>query len=326
MRLPVLCGTFGAALVAATLVGCGGGNNETAGGGPTGTVVVDGSSTVFPISKAAQLGYAKVRGRDVKVLVGNHGTGGGFGRYLQGEVDIVDASREAKPTEEEQAKEKGYEWTRFLVGYDGITVVTNPANTWAKTLTVEQLKRTFEPNSTVKTWKDLDPSWPDRQIVIYAPDNDSGTFEFFTEAIIGEKEQRKDIQVSPDDNILVKGVSGDEGGPGVLRLRLLRGEQGTPQRRGRAERPGRRAGPAQPRDDPRAGVHAAVPPAVPLRQECVDGEAGHGRLPALLHRAHRDAGHQGRLRPADGRGHQAENLKKLPGGTDAPAEAVAEVQ
>ena len=140
-----------------------------------------------------------------------HSTTGGFGRYLQGEVDIIDASRPAKPDEEAKAKAQGIEWTRFLVGYDGITVVVNPANDWAKSLTVEQLKTIWEPNSKVTTWKDVDPSWPDRKIVLYCPDKDSGTFEFFTEAIVGKaKKQRDDGQASSDDNTLVKGVAGDK--------------------------------------------------------------------------------------------------------------------
>jgi phosphate transport system substrate-binding protein len=179
-------------------------------------VVVDGSSTVFRISKAAQVSYTKANGSGVNVLVGNHGTGGGFGRYLQGEVDIVDASRKAKPEEEAKAREKGLEWARFTVAYDGITVVVNPENTFVKSMTVEQLKKLFEPDSKVTTWKDLDPSWPDRKIVLYTPDNDSGTYEFFVEAIIGQKAQRKDVQASSEDNVLVTGVAGDVDGLGYF--------------------------------------------------------------------------------------------------------------
>ncbi len=205
-------------LTASVLTGCGGDSGSGGpGGGETGTVVVDGSSTVYRISRAAQLGFKKLE-PDIKILVGNHGTGGGFGRYLQGEVDIIDASRDAKPEEESQAKEKGLEWTRFLVGYDGITVVVNPKNDFVKSLTVEQLKRLFAPDSTVTTWKQLDPSWPDRKIVLYAPDTDSGTFEFFTEEIVGKdvKTQRPDVQVSPDDNTLVTGVKNDVDGLGYF--------------------------------------------------------------------------------------------------------------
>jgi phosphate transport system substrate-binding protein len=193
--------------------GCGGGGG---GKGAGGEVIVDGSSTVFRISKAAQEGYAKVN-PDTLVVVDNHGTGGGFGRYLQGEVDIVDASRTAKPDEESKAKAQGIEWTRFHVGYDGITLVVNPKNDFVKQLTVEQLKALWGPDSTVKTWKDLDPTWPDRKIALYCPDDDSGTYEFFVEAIIGKgKGQRHDVQASADDNTLVQGVAGDPDGIGYF--------------------------------------------------------------------------------------------------------------
>jgi phosphate transport system substrate-binding protein len=179
-------------------------------------VVVDGSSTVFRISNAAQEAYNRIN-PEVDVVVDNHGTGGGFSRYLQGEVDLVDASRPAKPDEEAKAKAQGLDWTRFLVGYDGITVVINPGNAAVKELTVDQLKAIWSPGSTVKTWKDVDSTWPDQRIVLYSPDRDSGTFEFFTEAINGKaKSQREDVQASSDDNILVKGVAGDRDGLGYF--------------------------------------------------------------------------------------------------------------
>ncbi len=175
----------------------------------TATIDVDGSSTVYRISKAAQEAYAEVK-PDVNVVVLNHGTAGGFGRYLQGDVDVVDASRDAKPDETAKAKAQGIEWTRFLIGYDGITVVVHPENQFVKSLTVEQLKAIWAPESKVKTWKDVDPSWPDKKIALYSPDHDSGTFEFFTEAIVGKaRSQREDVQVSGDDGQLVTGVAND---------------------------------------------------------------------------------------------------------------------
>jgi phosphate transport system substrate-binding protein len=210
-----LSGKFGRDIVllatAVIAAGCGGG-----GGGSRGVVVVDGSSTVFRISNAAQEAYSQIN-PEVDVVVDNHGTGGGFSRYLQGEVDIVDASRPAKADETAKAKAQGIEWTRFLVGYDGITVVVNPANEAVKELDVAQLKAIWGPESKAKTWKDVDPSWPDSRIVLYCPDRDSGTFEFFTEAITGKaKSQREDVQASSDDNILVKGVAGDRDGLGYF--------------------------------------------------------------------------------------------------------------
>ena len=222
---------FASALLALTLVGCGdtGGGAASNGGGGTsaaptpaptggagGAVVVDGSSTVYPISVAAQEAYKKVD-PSVNVVVDIHGTSGGFSRYLQGEVDIVDASRKAKPEEESKAKSQALDWTRYTVGYDGITVVVNPKNTFVKSLTVEQLKKIWEPNSKVKSWKDVDPSWPDTKMVLYCPDTKSGTFEFFTEAIVGKaKSQREDVQASSDDNTLVSGVAGDPGAIGYF--------------------------------------------------------------------------------------------------------------
>jgi phosphate transport system substrate-binding protein len=215
-RRPVI-GRMSLLALASIFVGC----NPP---GPTGVsaskdttpVVVDGSSTVFRISKTAQEEFARVD-EDVEVVVGNSGTSGGFSKYLQNEVDIVDASRAAKADEESRANEQGMPWVKFVVGYDGITVVVNSKNDFVKELTVEQLKALWAPDSKVKTWKDLDPSWPDREIKLYSPDDKSGTFEFFTEAIVGkQKSQRKDVQASSDDNTLVRGVGGDPDGLGYF--------------------------------------------------------------------------------------------------------------
>ncbi len=192
--------------------GCG------SGGGPSALqpIIIDGSSTVFRISQAAHLAYRKVA-PEVVVVVDYHGTGGGFSRYGDGEVDIVDASREAKADEEARANAEGMPWTRFLVGYDGITLVVNPRNTWAKALTVAQLKALWEPGSKITKWRDLDPAWPDQAIVLYSPDNNSGTFEFFTQEIVGHAgNQRDDVQQSSDDNTLVSGVAGDVGALGYF--------------------------------------------------------------------------------------------------------------
>jgi phosphate transport system substrate-binding protein len=208
---------IGLLAVASALVGCGG-DDEGKGGqvADTTAVVLDGSSTVFRISKAAQEEFHEVD-PNVEVVVGNSGTGGGFAKYLQNEVDIVDASRPAKPDEETKAKAQGIPWVHFLVGYDGITVVVHSKNDFVKELTIEQLKKLWEPDSKVKTWKDLDPSWPDREIKLYSPDDKSGTFEFFTEATVGKaKSQRKDVQPSSDDNTLVRGVAGDPDGIGYF--------------------------------------------------------------------------------------------------------------
>jgi phosphate transport system substrate-binding protein len=214
MRVHRWIGVGWALLALSPLAGCGGTAGTSADRAP---VTVDGSSTVYRISMAAQEAYDEVK-PDARIVVDYHGTGGGFGRYIQGEVDIVDASRAAKPEEEAQAKQKGLDWTRFLVGHDGITIVVNPKNDFVKALSVAQLKSLWEPDSKVATWKQLDPGWPDRTISLYSPDDDSGTFDFFTEAIVGKaKAQRKDdVQASSDDNVLVNGVEGDPDGLGYF--------------------------------------------------------------------------------------------------------------
>ena len=206
-----------AALVAATSLipaGCGGGSSGTT---AAKEVVVDGSSTVYLINRAAVESYNKVK-PDVVVVADKHGTGPGFGKYAKGETDVVGASRPARAAEEKLAADAGMmPWTRYVVGYDGITVVVSAKNDFVKSLTVAQLKALFGPDSKVTTWKDLDPSWPDRKISLYSPDNDSGTFEFFTEAINGKsKSQRKGVQQSSDDNQLVTGVANDADGLGYF--------------------------------------------------------------------------------------------------------------
>jgi phosphate transport system substrate-binding protein len=197
------------------LAGCGGGGG--AGGlGPAPAIVVDGSSTVYRISMAARDSFNLIEPSTV-IVVDYHGTGAGFSRYMEGEIDFVDASRAAKPGEESKAKAQGIDWTRFLVGYDGITLVVNPKNDFVKSLSVEQLKTLWEPASKIMSWKDIDPAWPNRKIILYSPDDDSGTFEFFTEAIVGKsKSQREDVQMSSDDNFLVHGVSNDTDGLGYF--------------------------------------------------------------------------------------------------------------
>lgn len=190
---------LGILLTLALSTGCGG----------TLPIVIDGSSTVFPISDAAREAFKSVH-PDVRIKVDNHGTGGGFGRYLAGEIDIVDASRPAKPEEAEKAKAQGLDWTAFTIGHDGLTVAVHSSNDFVDSLTVEQLRRLYAPESAVHTWKDLNPAWPDRKIILFSPDNDSGTYDYFVEAILPkEKAQRQDVQASADDNTLVTGVSGD---------------------------------------------------------------------------------------------------------------------
>jgi phosphate transport system substrate-binding protein len=211
--------TIGLALVFGLAAGCTNSGGPGGGGGALAAapaVIVDGSSTVYRISMAARDAFQKVKPAAV-VVVDYHGTGAGFSRYLEGEVDIIDASRAAKPSEESKAKAQGIEWSQFLVGYDGITLVKNPKNDFVKSLTVAQLKTIWAAGSKAMTWRDVDPAWPDRKFILYSPDNDSGTFEFFVEAIVGKDAgQRDDVQQSSDDNTLVIGVAGDPDGLGYF--------------------------------------------------------------------------------------------------------------
>lgn len=182
----------------------------------TGEISVDGSSTVYPISEAVAEEFAKVN-PDVTIGVAKAGTGGGMKRFGAGEIDICDASREIKPEEDAACKEKGIEHVRFTIATDGIAIVANPENTWCDSLTVEQLKKLWTPDNPAKTWADLDPSWPSEEIELYGPGTDSGTFEYFTEEIVGEKNSsRGDYSPSEDDNVLVTGIAGNKNALGYF--------------------------------------------------------------------------------------------------------------
>jgi phosphate transport system substrate-binding protein len=181
-----------------------------------GKVSIDGSSTVFPITEAVAEEYRAEQPR-VKVNIGVSGTGGGFKKILNGEIDINDASRKIKAKEQKIADEKGIKMLEIPVAYDGITVVINPKNTWATNMTQEQLHKLWMPGSTVKKWSDLDPSWPKEDIKLYGPGTDSGTFDYFTKAINGKSgKSRSDYTMSEDDNVLVTGVIGDKNALGYF--------------------------------------------------------------------------------------------------------------
>ena len=194
------------------LVACGGSEstNSSAGGDQlSGPVRMDGSSTVFPISEAVAEEYLAEAPR-VRVTVGVSGTGGGFKKFLNEEIDINAASRPIKDSEFEQANEKGIQVLEIPVAFDGLSVVVNPENTWVDFLTTGELKRIWEPDSSVTTWKDVRDEWPDEPIRLYGPGTDSGTFDYFTGTINGkEQASRPDFTASEDDNVLVQGISGD---------------------------------------------------------------------------------------------------------------------
>jgi phosphate transport system substrate-binding protein len=180
------------------------------GGSLAGAVAIDGSSTVFPISEAVAEEF-QIENADVRVTVGFSGSGGGFKRFCAGETDISDASRPINDDERATCAAAGIEFTEVPVAWDGLSVIVNPANDFVSCLTTAELRRIWEPGSTVTTWSDVRPSWPAEPIRLYGPGTDSGTFDYFTETINGESgASRPDFQASEDDNILVQGIAGDE--------------------------------------------------------------------------------------------------------------------
>ena len=192
--------------------GGGGGGSESL----SGTIKIDGSSTVAPFAQAAQEAF-QAENPDVKITVGTSGTGGGFEKFCAGETDISDASRPIKDDEEAPiCKKAGVKYDEIQVANDGIAVVTNP-DLKVDCLTVDQLKKLWNKGSKVKSLSEIDPSLPDSKLTLFGPDTDSGTFDFFTDTINGEEGvSREDYQPSADDNVLVQGVSGSEGGLGYF--------------------------------------------------------------------------------------------------------------
>jgi phosphate transport system substrate-binding protein len=195
-------------------------NGDGGGGGGSGDVsgkiVIDGSSTVGPFAQAAAEEF-QAQNPDVQVSVGTSGTGGGFERFCAGETDISDASR---PIDEEEevpiCRKNNVAYKEVQVANDGISVVTNPA-VEIDCMTVQELKKAWQTNSDVSSFSDIKPDFPDTEVSFYGPGTDSGTFEFFTEEVNGEEgNTRKDYQPSEDDNVLVTGVSGDDGGFGYF--------------------------------------------------------------------------------------------------------------
>jgi len=178
-------------------------------------VKIDGSSTVFPVAEAVAEEFQKSRRGAVRVTVGVSGTGGGFKKFCRGETDISNASRPITKREMADCKESGVAYLEMPVAYDALTVVINPKNTWAKTLTVAELKRMWEPGAQgkVMNWNQVNQSFPNAPLKLFGPGADSGTFEYFTEAIVGKsKASRGDFTASEDDNVLVTGVSRDING------------------------------------------------------------------------------------------------------------------
>ena len=185
-------------------------------GNLSGTIEIDGSSTIYPVSEAVAEEFGKLH-KNVRVNVGVSGTGGGFKRFYAGETDISDASRPIKPGEIDKANDNGIKFHELKVGTDGLSVIVNLSNTWTDCLTVYELKKIWEPNSTIKNWNQVRSSFPDQKMRLYGPDTDSGTFDYFTEEINGEVQaSRSDYTASADDNVLVQGISGDKGSLGYF--------------------------------------------------------------------------------------------------------------
>ena len=182
-------------------------------------IKVDGSSTVFPISEAVAEEFQKYKKNAVKVTVGISGTGGGFKKFCRGEIDIVDASRPILRKEMDDCKKTGVEYYELPVAYDALTVMVNPKNDWITSMTVADLKKIWEPaaQGKIMRWNQVNPKWPDAPIKLYGAGSDSGTFDYFTEAVVGKaKSSRGDFTASEDDNVLVQGIANDKNALGYF--------------------------------------------------------------------------------------------------------------
>ena len=205
---------------ALVLAACGGGSSSdsSASGDPnlTGSVRIDGSSTVYPLTALAAEDFMAAN-PGVQVTVGSSGTGGGFEKFCRGETDANDASRAIKEEEAAACEAAGIQYAQLQVAVDALTVVVNKANTWATCLTVEELGAIWAPGSTVNNWNQVRPDFPDVPLQLFGAGTDSGTFDYFTDAINGEEgASRTDYTPTEDDNVTVQGVSGSEGGLGYF--------------------------------------------------------------------------------------------------------------
>lgn len=190
------------------LASCGSGKKS--GDQISGTVEIDGSSTVYPVSEAVAEEFRNVQ-PNVRVTVGSSGTGAGFKKFARGETDISDASRSIKDSEKQNLQENNIEYKELTVALDGISVVVNPENDWINSITVDQLKQIWKPDSKVKKWSDINPDWPDEDIHLYGPNTAHGTYDFFTEEIMGESgASRGDFNAVSDYNVAVQGISTDK--------------------------------------------------------------------------------------------------------------------
>lgn len=175
-------------------------------------VKIDGSSTVFPITEAAAEDFQIAKKGAIMVTAGISGTGGGFKKFCRNEIDIVNASRPILPSEMKQCQEHGVEYIEMPIAFDALTVVVNPRNNWVQSITIAELKKIWEPEAQGKilNWNQINPAWPNARIKLFGAGADSGTFDYFTEAVVGKaKSSRGDFTASEDDNVLVQGVASD---------------------------------------------------------------------------------------------------------------------
>lgn len=208
------------------LAACGGGSDDSSNGsnGSSGSnnedagskqVLLDGSSTVYPIMEAVAEEYAGVA-PEVEVSVGVSGSGGGFEKFTKGEIDISNASRPIKDEEAQAANDNGIEFTEFEIAYDGLSVVVNKENDWVDQLTIDQLKQIWIEDGSAKKWSDINPEWPAEEIAFYSPGADSGTFDYFNEVVLEDEPIVQSATLSEDDNVLVTGVAGNKNAIGYF--------------------------------------------------------------------------------------------------------------
>src|SRR5215217_1331684 len=213
----------GLLILAVGLSACGGGSGggqSGGGGGSSSQITVQGSSTVLPISQAAAEAF-KQENSDVELTVGGGGTGDGFEAFCGQTAEIADASRPIKDEEAQNCQENGVDYIELPIALDALAVVVNPQNGFAQDITLEELKTLWEPSAEgeITNWNQVRSSWPDQTIDLYGPGTQSGTFDYFTEKVVGKTgESRSDYQASEDDNVLVQGVAGDPNGLGYFGL------------------------------------------------------------------------------------------------------------
>jgi phosphate transport system substrate-binding protein len=219
MKLKI-CSLLSLLVLTLVFISCGPKNSGSESVYLEGEVKIDGSSTVYPITEAIAEEF-RVNQPKVKVTVGVSGTGGGFNKFTRGETDINDASRPIKSQEAATCAENNVKYIELTVAYDGLAVLVNKENTWVDHFTVEELKKIWEPSAqgTITKWSQIRAGWPDEQFNLYGPGVASGTYDYFTEAIVGKSgSSRGDYTASEDDNVLVQGIAGDKHSIGFFGL------------------------------------------------------------------------------------------------------------